>query len=372
MAFRLYDDPSAGNLIGTPLTPTVMVTNGLFTQALNFGSNAFTGEARWLDVRVKCGADVNFTTLSRQPLSATPYALALPGLWTQPNNTSPNVIGGYSGNTIDPGTYGAVIAGGGDSGEINKVSEHFGTISGGLKNIAGIESNVGGGYNNKSYGDSTGGSTVGGGTNNSATGSGSTIIGGINNTASSLYAPATVLGGENNSALANLSTVGGYRAIAWHIGSFVWADASNSDFTSSGNNQFDVRATGGVNLVTSINVSGTPTSGFYVSNSGLAQADSLRVGISGTIFSKVQAGTATLGAGVSGVNVYTVTFPIAFSSTPKVIATIHADPGWNVNDTFAVSVRQTSATTFVVNVYRVDISGGTWSQALQIDWQAWQ
>jgi hypothetical protein len=73
MAFRLYDDPSTGNLIGGPITPTVPVTNGLFTVGLNFGSNAFDGNGRWLDIQVDCGGD--FTALTpRQPLTTVPYA----------------------------------------------------------------------------------------------------------------------------------------------------------------------------------------------------------------------------------------------------------------------------------------------------------
>ena len=38
MAFRLHDDPSAGNLIGSPITLTVPIVNGLFTVQLNDGS----------------------------------------------------------------------------------------------------------------------------------------------------------------------------------------------------------------------------------------------------------------------------------------------------------------------------------------------
>jgi hypothetical protein len=76
MAFRLYDDPSAStNLIGSPITSTVPVTNGLFTVGLNFGSSAFDGNGRWLDIQIiNCGS--GFAQLTpRQSLTAAPYAL---------------------------------------------------------------------------------------------------------------------------------------------------------------------------------------------------------------------------------------------------------------------------------------------------------
>jgi len=78
MAFRLYDDPSAGNLVGSPITPTVTITNGLFTVPLDFG-NAFTGAARWLNIAVRCPAGSgSFTALTpRQEVTPAPYAFSL-------------------------------------------------------------------------------------------------------------------------------------------------------------------------------------------------------------------------------------------------------------------------------------------------------
>ncbi len=74
MAFRLYDNPSAStNLIGSPITTTVPVTNGLFTVGLNFGSNAFNSNGRWLDIQVNCTG--TFVPLSRQALTPAPNAL---------------------------------------------------------------------------------------------------------------------------------------------------------------------------------------------------------------------------------------------------------------------------------------------------------
>lgn len=82
MAFRLYDDPASGNLVGEPITLTVAVADGLFTALLNsagqYGLGAFSGEARWLEVAVKCPGDFTFHTLApRQAVTAAPYALSL-------------------------------------------------------------------------------------------------------------------------------------------------------------------------------------------------------------------------------------------------------------------------------------------------------
>src|SRR5260370_39643270 len=50
MAFRLFDDPTAGARVGAAITTTVAVAGGLFTVALDFGGNVFTGPARWLEI----------------------------------------------------------------------------------------------------------------------------------------------------------------------------------------------------------------------------------------------------------------------------------------------------------------------------------
>jgi hypothetical protein len=310
IVFSLYDDPSAGSMIGAPFTPTVAITNGLFTQALSFGTNAFNGQARWLELRVKCGADVTYTTLSRQALTAAPYALALPGFWTQPNATSPNIIGGYSGNTISPTVFGGTIGGGGASGYLNSIQSpaSFATIGGGWANIVGGgDATIGGGYANHASGDyatigggrenhTAGGadSTIGGGRGNVTNGFGATVGGGYANYANSSYSTIgggdqntaigdvdTISGGFDNSASGAYSTIGGgsYNAAngfaatipggygnfaagdysfaagryshAIYGGDFVWADTTSdsiSPFEATGPNQFLVLASGGVSI----------------------------------------------------------------------------------------------------------------------------
>ncbi len=207
LAFRLYDDASAGTLVGSPITQTIPITNGLFTTQLDFGANAFTGDSRWLDLQVRCPTGVGgFTALSpRQPLTPAPYALALPGLYTQQDATSPNVIGGYSGNTVIGGVHGATIGGGGQFGFPNQVSAHYGTIGGGWNNTAGgLYATVGGGLQNSA---SKFAATIGGGQVNNASRDFATIGGGVGNGATMTY--TTVGGGYGNSASAISATVGG-------------------------------------------------------------------------------------------------------------------------------------------------------------------
>lgn len=77
--FSLWDSDAAGNQIGsTQSVAAVAVTEGLFTVQLDFGSSAFVGDARWLEVAVApTGSGVYSTLAPRQPLAPTPYALSL-------------------------------------------------------------------------------------------------------------------------------------------------------------------------------------------------------------------------------------------------------------------------------------------------------
>ncbi|MFN2165942.1 MAG: hypothetical protein ACK2U9_06740 [Anaerolineae bacterium] len=81
LAFTLWDDPTASDpanqVGGTVDLAAVQVDQGLFTAELDFGSGAFGSGARYLEIAV------DGTMLSpRQSLTPSPYALALPGLYT--------------------------------------------------------------------------------------------------------------------------------------------------------------------------------------------------------------------------------------------------------------------------------------------------
>ena len=147
----------------------------------------------------------------RQQLTPTPHALALPGLRTQQNEISPNVIGGFSGNSVAPGAVGATIGGGGDQGEArsdpNIAWDNFCTVSGGNGNEAG--SNDGNPLSDM-Y------ATVGGGDQNKATAWESTIAGGLDNEVGWTggcqdveHKCATVGGGCDNMARSGWCTVAG-------------------------------------------------------------------------------------------------------------------------------------------------------------------
>ena len=84
--FMLYNAPSYGSqLEGTVEVNDLDVTDGYFTAELDFGSNVFNGDARWLEISVRPGDsnDPNaFVTLSpRQEVTATPYALQTRGMF---------------------------------------------------------------------------------------------------------------------------------------------------------------------------------------------------------------------------------------------------------------------------------------------------
>ncbi|HSU55625.1 MAG TPA: tail fiber domain-containing protein, partial [Candidatus Dormibacteraeota bacterium] len=58
---------------------------------------------------------------------------------------------------------------------------------------------------------------------------------------------ATIPGGRENAAT-SYAFAAGRRAKANHTGAFVWADSTDADFASTGNNQFLIRAAGGVGI----------------------------------------------------------------------------------------------------------------------------
>jgi hypothetical protein len=70
--FELYDQagsgspPSGGTLLDTQALDDVTVADGYFTVGLDFGAEAFSGQARWLQVTVDCGEGA--TTLSPRPM----------------------------------------------------------------------------------------------------------------------------------------------------------------------------------------------------------------------------------------------------------------------------------------------------------------
>jgi hypothetical protein len=190
----------------------------------------------------------------------------------EPDANSPNLVGGVAANSVTGGAAGATIAGGGIAGVPqhpatpgpNRVTQSFGTVGGGVSNLASGFATVGGGRGNTaSFTEATVGggfintasgswATVGGGSSNSASVGGATVGGGSGNTASGLE--ATVPGGSGNRAVGASSFAAGHRAHANHAGTFVWADSTEADFTSLGANSFSARVSGGARFVDSAGI----------------------------------------------------------------------------------------------------------------------
>jgi hypothetical protein len=77
LQFKLFAAPSGGSPLGEVKIDDVAVVEGLFTALLNFGSRAFAGEARYLEIGVQPGSGGNgYTILTpRQALTPVPYAI---------------------------------------------------------------------------------------------------------------------------------------------------------------------------------------------------------------------------------------------------------------------------------------------------------
>ena len=158
------------------------------------------------------------------------------------------VIAGGAFNTISNSSAAAVIAGGANC--IIGANAGWSFIGGGQNNLAYSGWSVlGGGQNNTIvYGTSE--STIGGGQANIIFGGSfqSTISGGYANSNSGNY--ATIPGGFQNRATGASSFAAGKEAQAVNNDSFVWGDGS-AVTTSTANDQFMARASGGVIIYSS-------------------------------------------------------------------------------------------------------------------------
>jgi hypothetical protein len=76
LTFALFSVSSGAGQLGNTVTNRgVLVSNGLFTTSVDFGTN-FSGADRWLEIAVRTSGVGSFATLSpRQKLTPTPYAI---------------------------------------------------------------------------------------------------------------------------------------------------------------------------------------------------------------------------------------------------------------------------------------------------------
>lgn len=80
LRFSLWTGESGGTMVGETLhISDVAVADGIFTVQLDFGHNAFSGRARWLEMGVRPGSSTgSYTSLApRQELLSVPYASGL-------------------------------------------------------------------------------------------------------------------------------------------------------------------------------------------------------------------------------------------------------------------------------------------------------
>ncbi len=244
---------------------------------------------------------------------------------------SPNLIGGYEGNTVTgAGTAGATIGGGGAAANLNTVSASFGTVAGGLKGtVSGFAATVGGGQLNSATGSSA---TVSGGALNQATGDTSAVLGGFANVAAGTY--SSVLGGWDNGASGVGSFAAGRHAQANADGVFVWSDGTSAFQSTTVPNQFLVQATGGVGINTNAPAAALDVAGTIRSRAGgfkfpdattQTTAGISSVGHDGTLSGN---GTGASLLGIASGGVGTAQLSAAGSSNGQVLASNGSSVVW--------------------------------------------
>jgi len=203
----------------------------------------------------------------RENVAANLYTTIAGGYANQADGRD-SVVSGGSRNTAEG--YHTVISGGirnqataSDTtisgGSYNQASDLYATVAGGTRNLAGGSASVvGGGAGNTASAEQA---TVSGGLANQASANYATVSGGQENTAAGFT--STVPGGASNQAGSDYSLAAGRRAIisSDHPGAFLFADSQDADFLSTAPDEFAVRATGGVRLVTATDAHGSPLSG---------------------------------------------------------------------------------------------------------------
>ena len=214
-----------------------VIGGGAFQHATAYGAAILGGEEH-------TASGVFSTVGGGSGNDATRYYAAILGGGENVAADTGATVGGGRHNRAR-GSY-AVISGGGGAtlADSNSATGAFSAIGGGHRNSAtDSAATVGGGAFNEARNALA---TIGGGYDNRATGRGSTVGGGESNVASGFF--SVVPGGRTCLAQGSHSLAAGFRARALHLGSFVWGDLTNNFVSSTSDNQFTVRASGGVRL----------------------------------------------------------------------------------------------------------------------------
>lgn len=342
MSFRIYNTNSGGSALYTE-NLNVNVANGLFNVRIGAGNPITLPFDVPYYLGVTVGTDAEMTP--RQPLASSAYAFR--AVEAESAQLANGISPGANINLAQPSTS--------TTGNI---------LKGGLPFIHNA------GVGNTFAGESAGNFTLTGPSN---TGVGrntlTSLSSGASNTAVGRLALFNTTAGANNVAVGNnalLSNSTGSNNVALGVG------AGMNITTSSNNIAIGNSGEAGDSGMIRIGTSGTHNFAFIAGVHGVnvTNPSDVVIGASGILgTSTLQRGEASVGAGANGVNTFTVNFPTAFAVAPKVVVTPKLD--LDVGDTFAVTIRSISTTQFRVNVYRVDIAGGSWSANVRLEWQAW-
>ncbi len=294
LEFALYDQDEGGSPLASDSHDDVVVTDGLFQVELDFGTGAFDGGERWLEVIVD-GQALD----KRQLVTAAPSAQFALAVASDSIDSDQIVSGAVTSAKIVAGAVGASEV---DSAQIQervsgtcppdqaiRVIDGDGNVNCQATGDEAIwevdgndtfytDGNVGIGTDIPASDLQVQGRFVSGGSTNIASGGSSAAVGGVDNVADALFSfvgggdaneaggsrsfigggasneangdRAFIAGGILNVAEGTNSFAGGNRASALHDASFVWGDSSIGRFESSADDQFLVRAGGGVGINT--------------------------------------------------------------------------------------------------------------------------
>jgi hypothetical protein len=293
---------SYGNAVNFTNSANLFDGNGSGLQGVNAASLGGVAAAGFWYVSGNSGTNPqsnNFLgTVDNEPLEL--HVNGTRALRLEPTSNSVNLIGGFSNNAVASGVYSATISGGisnliesgsyestigGGNGNLIELGASDSTVGGGIGQDIGpgaLSCTVAGGVSNaiqdSAYESTISGGNgnlieinandcnVGGGFFNTISAPASVIAGGEFNTAAG-YA-SSVAGGTGNYAGGDYSFAGGAGANATNDGTFVWADSLAYTFSSTTENEFSARATGGVRFVSAVDSSGNPTAGVALAAGG--------------------------------------------------------------------------------------------------------
>ena len=101
---------------------------------------------------------------------------------------------------------------------------------------------------------------------------------------------------------------------------------------------------------------------------GKTMTEQLQIG-EGSVVSSLQTGSVSISSGNNNPATVTITFPKAFSGTPRVFVSVRNKAGNNLTESYATTVHSVNSSFAIINIMRVDVNAG-WTQELQLDWMA--